>query len=364
MSNLSKILRTLLAAIGILVFSSGCSGSIIWPDKISTENIETVSETPEGIWAIKQPAPASRMELTKDNILLFTSHRGHVYLVNPFSGEQIGKKWQPLFFSITAHVLNLSEDVLFIASQKKNQVIAHNIVQGKTLWKKKITDIQGEMVSYQDKVYLSRRDGTIIALDKQNGNIAMSVQLTKPIGKGLYQWHDQLLVTTLGGDLTILSPDLKKIKTHALELCSDPVITLTDGFVIIVNCDGQIVLLDQNGSISYPANKTLDTVYSPPQIIDQKLIIAFASGKVMAMDLTSGESIWEFNDGDGLVNLPIQIKATQVIIPYTRGTIISLDLTTGLAQWRYKLKHPIRHIKLTSAGLIVMDSKKSLSLIR
>ncbi|MBC8346285.1 MAG: PQQ-like beta-propeller repeat protein [Candidatus Marinimicrobia bacterium] len=347
-----------------LFFAGGCSGSIIWPDKISPSKIEKMSKNPVEIWTKKQPAAISGLESSGNNILLITSHRGHVYLVDSNSGNRIGKIWQPLYFDISSHVLNSSDGHLFIASRRKHQVVAHDISRGKTLWKKKFMNMQEEMIAYDNKLYLSRRDGTIIALDKKRGKQILSLKLDKPIDHGLIIWKNQIILTTLGGKLIILSPELKKIKSYDLKLCSSPIITPRDPFVILVNCDGKIILLDQDGNLSYPFENLGYTVYSPPKIVDQTLIISRADGEVMALDLTSGKMIWEFTDGNGLTNLPVQTTEDQVIIPYNRGTIVSLDIATGVEKWRYEVKHPIRHIQMTSAGLIVMDSKKNLSLIK
>ncbi len=360
----SKLIPAFFITANVLFYTPGCSGAIIWPDKISISEFKEINQRPEEIWNKKQPAAFSNIESAGNNIMLITSHRGHVYLIDTKTGNRIGKIWQAFISDISSHSLNQSEDLLFISSRTKDQVIAHNIAKGQTLWKKKIINVQERIVSANGRIYIPQRDGTIIALDKKKGKKVTNLQLSNPINKGLYLWHDRLIVTTVDGGLTTLSRDLEIINSYSLELCSDPAITISDRFVIIVNCEGQIILLDQHGDLSRPFEKLPDKVYSPPQIIDQKLIIPHAGGQVLALDINSGKTTWKFENGDGLVNLPVQATTTQVIIPYSRGTIISLDLATGKEQWRYKLKRPIRHFKVIPAGLIVMDSKKYLSLIR
>ncbi len=316
------------------------------------------------IWKQKQPATVSGIESADNNILLITSHRGHVYLLDSETGDRIGKIWQAFISDISSHSLDLNNDLLFIASRKKNQVIAHNIAQGRTAWKKKIMDMQGKIVSYNDKIYILQQNGIVTALDKLKGKEVLTLQLNKAVEQGLFLWKNQLLLKTLDGELIFLSLDLKIIKSLDLKLCAEPALSMTDQFIIIVNCDGQITLLDQSGILSHPFEISTETVYAPPQILGQKLLLSLANGNIKSLNMNTGKRVWEFENGDGLLNLPVQTTETQVIIPYSRGTIISLDLETGLEQWRYKLKHPIRHFKLTQMGLIVMDSKKYLSLIR
>lgn len=149
-------------------------------------------------------------------------------------------------------------------------------------------------------IYIAEPNGTVEALDKNNGKIVWSRKLQDKIVSG----------PTLGRDYIALGTKNSKI----------------------------IVLHQKNGTEAWQASIT-SAALSKPIIVNDKLIAKTIDGNLYAFKLASGEKLWMQEHGaPGLVlqasSSPVVMNDKFLLVGYSDGKLDAVDLQTGQLLWQ------------------------------
>ena len=146
------------------------------------------------------------------------------------------------------------------AGDVEGRVYAFNRERGKRLWKVKTRErLSGGMAAAYGLVVFGTRDGQVIALDAASGEEQWRAQLSSEILAAPAVASGRVIAQTLDGRVSSLSLEAGDIEwTYETTV---PVLTL-------------------RGSAS-------------PLVIGERVYVAFASGKVAALDVATGVPVWE-----------------------------------------------------------------------
>ena len=150
-----------------------------------------------------------------------------------------------------------------------------------------------------DRIYAAGSDGEVLALRRGDGDRIWQVDLDMEISGGVGVGGGQVLVGTGDGDVVALrAEDGSELWTSSLqgEILAPP---QSNGRVVVVQSyNGKLQGLDADDGSKlwvYDSNVPILTLRgtSTPIIFERFAIAAFGNGRVVALDLDTGEVRWE-----------------------------------------------------------------------
>jgi outer membrane protein assembly factor BamB len=155
-----------------------------------------------------------------------------------------------------------------------------------------------------DTIYTADVSGLIQAVDKRNGKIKWSTQMSHGIVSGP---------------------------------------TVSEGFIAVGTNASTVALLNQANGKKLWQNKVSSEVLSPPALSHQKVIAKTIDGKVFAFDAVNGKQIWTAEHGSPSLVLkasssPI-IVDNLVLIGFSDGQLDALELQTGRVVWQRSIAY-------------------------
>ncbi len=204
------------------------------------------------------------------------------------------------------------------------------------------------------RVYVANREGEIKALDSGSGRVIWSVEKEGlEISGGPGAGEDLVLIGTSNGEVVALSDQDGSEKWRARvssEVLSVPKVGM--GVVVVHTIDGKLYAMDvSDGKLKWVYDRSIPVLTlhgnSSPVISGSAVICGFASGKLIAFDLESGQQIWESTiavptgrselermvdiDGDPVLQNGMVYVATY------QGQLAAVSEQTGEVVWRRKL---------------------------
>ncbi len=151
----------------------------------------------------------------------------------------------------------------------------------------------------EDTLYAADIDGTVRALSLDSGSSLWSVTLEKPISAGVTLAGEALLVVTRDGKLRSLKRSDGSENWQA-QLSSEAVspVAADSERAFVHSVDGRVTaieLADGKQAWSYESAMPVLTVRgtSTPLVLEQLVVVGFASGKVVALDKILGIPRWD-----------------------------------------------------------------------
>ena len=202
-------------------------------------------------------------------------------------------------------------------------------------------------------VYVASRSGNVKALDSTSGRAAWSVDIELEISGGPGAGEGLVLIGTSNGEVVALDETGGAEKWRARvssEVLSVP--KAAQGVVVVHTIDGKLFGLDSaTGKQKWIYDRTIPILTlhgsSSPVIVGNSVICGFASGKLVMLNLNSGDLLWEVSvtapsgrselermvdiDGDPLVVDDVVYVATY------QGEMAAVSVDTGVVLWRRKL---------------------------
>ena len=233
-----------------------------------------------------------------------------------------------------------------------------NQIQIRNLWRKNVggdPDLKVNLVPllHEGRFYVAHNKGTINALDAATGKTIWSRDTELELSGGPGIGEDLVLIGTSNAELLALDTESgeERWRTRvSSEVLSVPKADL--GVAVVHTVDGKLFGFDAtNGEQLWIYDRSIPvlTLYgnSSPVISNGAVIGGFATGKLVSLDLTSGEVRWETNinvpSGRSELERMVDIDGDPLILDGTiyvasfRGDLAAVSEDTGVVFWRRKL---------------------------
>jgi outer membrane protein assembly factor BamB len=236
-------------------------------------------------------------------------------------------------------------------SDKLSQAWKTSVGEGSSRY----TQVLAQPIVVKGRVYAMDGGSQVGAYDAANGNQIWQVDL-KPsenygnsFGGGVAFWKGRLYVSTGYAQVLALNPDNGKViwKTGV----GDPVRsgpTVTDGRVYVVTVENELVALaTDDGRRLWSHNGIPETAglvgSSSPAVEGEVVVVGYSSGELYALTVENGRVLWSDNlaasrSADAVSALadirgrPV-IDRGQVFAVSHSGRLVAIDLRTGERKW-------------------------------
>ena len=229
-------------------------------------------------------------------------------------------------------------------------------VKLKKQWSSKIGDGQGDgfykitPTLVDGVLYVASSDGEVAAISAADGDRLWRVELERPLSGGV-GYHDRsLYLGGADGSVLQLSADDGVVEWEAAvsgEVLAAPAVS--DDWVIVQTYDGKLLGF-QSGADEPTWTFTSDVPVltlrgtSTPILVGGNAIAGFGDGKVIAVDVNSGNVSWESRIGvpqgsseiDRIVDIDgaMTQQGIELFVASCQGRVVSLDNRTGRKLWQ------------------------------
>lgn len=269
--------------------------------------------------------------------------------------------WKPIFAAavVSAALLQgCSSRPLLSAPETINQQVYFD-----ANWHTRVNGGAGEqtetfnIVAEGEGLTLVTSRGAVYELAQKSGKQLTHFETDIKASSGVSRYGDKVFFGTYDGELIAASMSEKKVLWR--KALTSEVLTETS------NGEGRVAVLTGDGWLSVLDAETGDTLWrdkedipaltvrgtSAPVIVDGKVIVGFASGKVKAYNLQTGNPIWEFAVGKPEGRYEIErltdisgrlVVANDIIYAVAyNGSVTAIALQTGRPVWQRNISSAV-----------------------
>ena len=226
----------------------------------------------------------------------------------------------------------------------------------KKRWSSKIGDGQGDgfykitPTLIDGVIYVASSDGEVAAINAANGARLWRVELERPLSGGVGYHNRSLYLGGADGSVLQLSAEDGVVEWEAAvsgEVLAAPVVS--DDWVIVQTYDGKLLGFRSGAeepSWTFTSDVPVLTLRgtSAPILVGGNAIAGFGDGKVVAVDVDSGNVSWEARIGvpqgsseiDRIVDVDgaMTQQGIELFVASYQGRLAALDSRTGRKLWQ------------------------------
>lgn len=226
----------------------------------------------------------------------------------------------------------------------------------KKRWSSKIGDGQGDgfykitPTLIDGVIYVASSDGEVAAINAANGARLWRVELERPLSGGVGYHNRSLYLGGADGSVLQLSAEDGAVEWEAAvsgEVLAAPVVS--DDWVIVQTYDGKLLGFRSGAeepSWTFTSDVPVLTLRgtSAPILFGGNAIAGFGDGKVVAVDVDSGNVSWEARIGvpqgsseiDRIVDVDgaMTQQGIELFVASYQGRVAALDSRTGRKLWQ------------------------------
>lgn len=204
-----------------------------------------------------------------------------------------------------------------------------------------------------DMIFAADHSGKVVALHRDSGKALWKMNTGKKFSAGPFLVENHLFLTT--SDAKVIALDArsgreiweKKVSSEVLApLAGDA------GIIIAHATDGSVTALTvREGNEVWRVDHSTPALTlrfsSAPVVVDEKVLVGFSTGKMLAFDLHTGTIVWEraisLPRGRSEIQRMVDISADPIVMGETvyaityQGKLAAVNITTGDLLWERDL---------------------------
>ncbi|SDM30729.1 Beta-barrel assembly machine subunit BamB [Franzmannia pantelleriensis] len=242
------------------------------------------------------------------------------------------------------------EDGVIYAADERGEIYAMDAESGDTLWRKDLdTPVSSGLNAIAGQIYLGTRNGEVLALSQNDGEILWRTRVSSEVLAAPQANQQLLVVQSVDGNVTALDRSSgNEVWVHS---SSQPALTLRgtgtpqviDPVTFVGFANGRLATLDNRSGqplmemrVAVPQGRTevdrlVDLDGQPLLTPDGRLYVTSYNGRLLAMEATSGEILWEREHSSYLS--PLLVGDTLYTVNEA-SHILALDALSGRLLWR------------------------------
>jgi outer membrane protein assembly factor BamB len=204
-------------------------------------------------------------------------------------------------------------------------------------------------VANEDAIYTAERKGRVSAVSVTNGRLIWQVDANVRISGGPGVGENLVMIGTSDGEVLALSKKTGEFQWRARvssEILAAP--KEQDGIVVVRTIDGKLSGLDATGGRRlWIYDRTVPSLTlrgtSSPAIFEDLVVAGFDSGRLVAIELTTGRLVWETqiaiptgrSDLERMVDIDAEplIDNRTIYVATFQGRVAAVSVDTGRVEW-------------------------------
>lgn len=222
------------------------------------------------------------------------------------------------------------------------------------------------------KIFAASHDGVIAAMNAQSGRTIWSTNIGKPVSSGLATGQNKVFVGTGNAQVVALSQTTGKViwrRTVSSQVLAP--VQYSHGIVLVHTIAGSLAGLSaSDGRLVWRYDQSVPSLIlhaaGQPQVAGNLVVSGFANGNLSVVNLYSGQTLWSrqiaIPMGDNPVSQMIDITVNPVVVSGVvyvatyQGRVAAIDLTSGQIIWQQKMSS-FAGITADSQRVYVSDAK-------
>lgn len=372
-------LRTAVALLSILVVGCGglklgraiSSGEWDWPTFART--IERTNATPEQL----RPPLALKWEydisagmgngspLIIDSVVFVGNLRGELHAINRLTGKRLG--WADFGEAIHGAPIFMTNIALIASSNTRASLVAYDLSDGTTRWRKEYGDIETSPLLHAQRVYFGNTAGTFFCVSRDKGETIWTFELpnnTRRKGIRSSPAADGSSVVFGADDGAVYALDMESGTLRWRFDAGAPVlapVAMSDGRVFVGTLAGQFHALDAStGHRAWSATPG-SPIYAAASIGNNAVIVGTASGDLTAWDPTDGRVKWTRNL-DAVISAAGAIAGDILYIGTLKKRLHAINIHDGGILWEEVVPGRIKTSPAIARGTLVVATDERLVL--
>ena len=186
--------------------------------------------------------------------------------------------------------------------------------------------------------------GKIYAIEVSTGRIAWSAEVGGTLSTSLGVADGSVVATVQGGTsstprvVALDEADGSKIWDHEIEggsvYASSPAIA--DGRVVVAFADQTVRAFDlADGTEAWTARINNPVFFTgAPAVTPDAVLVVDSFGQVYRLDPTTGERDWDYAINETVLRSPVVVAGNRVLVATTTGRLVAVDIASGDLVWQ------------------------------
>lgn len=287
-----------------------------------------------------------------DGAVFASSQQGGVYAVEVETGRRRWRVDTDGGFSSPA----VAEGTVFVGG--RDQVVrALDAASGEELWQFETGGaVHSDPAVADGTVYVGSFDGKLYALDAADGTEQWSYTTSDVLPGSPAVGETGVYILSFGG----VAHGVERADGEGrwkLETGGDRVlgsVAVADGFVFFGSNNDRVYALEAETGETRWWTSTRTGVGTTPAVTPDAIYVAALDEFLYALDVPSGEILWEQNLGMGLSS-PTVVGQT-LYVGARDGTVYAIDRTDGSVRWEYATGGDVRSSPAVADGVLAVGS--------
>ena len=247
----------------------------------------------------------------------------------------------------------------FANEPKKGIIKCVNLLNGKTIWNKKVKDALIGSIIVNNKLIIGSSEGVLVARDLYSGDLIWSYRNKERFSSAPIQVDDRLYLATDKGTVLILNPD-DGTETMKLELNS-PIVNspVYSKYVYFTSVTGDIYAVDPHSNAVVWEKNIGFPIWTSPAIGNATVYLGHNGGEVMALDAENGDVKWRFKTTD-VIRASVIAVNDFIIAATMSGEVYTLNATDGSQISQRKLKGAVLTSPVSDGDFVYVATEKGL----
>ncbi len=251
----------------------------------------------------------------------------------------------------------LQNNIIYFMDGKSN-IFSYDLNNRRVVWKKKITsnrennhNMGGGIAIAKNKLFVNSPYGEVLSLNKDDGSLFWRKKTSSPLRSTPTLVENRVLSLTVDNRLLVLDANNGElIWSHEgifnnTSIISEPKVAVEQNILVVPYSNGDYFALNfangielwRGSTVDIEQTKTSNTfndIDASPVFINNSVIIASATGKIISVDKRNGSKNWT---RDLSTNQTPLVNGNSIYVISNNKEIINLDTKNGKIRWITKI---------------------------
>ena len=255
----------------------------------------------------------------------------------------------------------IKDNKIFYIDAKTN-IIAYDLEAKRVIWKKNIStslendhNIGGGLAINENAIFVNSPYAEVLSINKENGALIWSKKVSSPLRSSPTLVNNRVLSITVDNRLLVLDQVKGElIWSHEgipnnTSIVSAPKVAADQNILVVPYSNGDYFGLNLTNGIELwkgsivdieqtKTSNTFNDIDANPIFINNSVIIAGSTGKIISLDKRNGSENWarDFN-----TNQTPLVNKNSIYLINNNKEILNLDLKNGKIRWITKIKESL-----------------------